>query len=294
MGAGIAQPMTQQGSLRRGPFRLGYAIEGQGATAPAATALVIGSARYYPRIFSAALRRKLRLAFIDHRGFGAAEAAYGEEDMRLDAVLGDIEAMRQQLDLGRVIVIGHSGHGYMALEYAKRFPEAVSHAVVIATGPSHGPVHAALTERHWQEAVCPERKARFAADMAKLPALLEAAPERRFISFCLAMAARSWFDPAFDAAPLWADVSVNMPVIDHLWGEAFRDIDIAKGLEALEIPVLLALGRFDYLVAPPESWEPYRERFRKLSLRVFDRSSHTPPLEEPAAFDAELLGFLGL
>lgn len=281
------QPLS--GSLRRGPFELSYQVEGTG---PAA--LVIGSARYYPRIFSAALRHKLRLAFIDHRGFGRALGAYGPGDAGLDQVLADTEALRQHLGLGRCIVIGHSGHGYMALEYAKRFPAAASHVVMIATGPSHSPADAALAERHWQEAVCPERKARFAADMAGLPALLEAAPERRFISFCLAMAARSWFDPGFDAAPLWADVSVNMPVIDQLWGEAFRDLDISAGLDQLSIPVLLALGRCDYLVAPAEAWAPHRAAFRDLTMRIFEQSSHTPPLEQPVDFDAELLGFLGL
>jgi proline iminopeptidase len=83
-----------------------------------------------------------------------------------------------------------------------------------------------------------------------------------------------------------------MPVFGHLWGEAFRDIDIAQGLEHLAVPVFLALGRYDYLVAPYATWAPYRERFEDLTVRVFEKSGHTPQFEESALFDAELLQWL--
>lgn len=278
---------TQRGSLRSGAFELGYVVEGEGRPA-----LVIGSAVYYPRTFSAELRRSLRMAFVDHRGFAPADGEVTAADFALDVVLEDVERVRRHLGLEQVVVVGHSGNGYIALEYAKRYPRHVTHVVLIATGPSHSPAHAALTEAHWQEAVCPERKAKLDADLQHLPAEIEAAPEKRFVTFCIRLGARSWYDPAFDAAPLWEGVGVNMVGIDHLWGEAFRDLDVRAGLEGLEVPVLLALGRFDYLVTPHFAWEPYRAHFRDLTVRVFDRSSHTPQLEEPRLFDQELLGWL--
>jgi proline iminopeptidase len=281
------QPITQ-GMIRAGSFDLGFTIEGSGRSA-----LVIGSSIYYPRTFSADLRRFLRLAFVDHRGFGVPLRPMTMADWSLDEVLDDVELMRKKLDLGRVVVIGHSGHGFMALEYAKRFPEAVSHVAMIAMGPSHSPAHMALAERAWEEAFCPERKERFAADMAALPDRIAADPEHRFLAFCLAMRARSWFDPAYDAELLWEGVHVNQAMFDHVWGEVFRDIDVARGLKDLDRPVFLGLGRFDYLVAPAVAWDPLRPLFRDLTVRVFDRSSHTPQLEEPAAFDAAFLDWLG-
>ena len=74
--------------------------------------------------------------------------------------------------------------------------------------------------------------------------------------------------------------------------QVFRDIDIARGLDELDVPVLLALGRHDYLVSPYETWVPYREHFRDLTVRVFGKSAHTPPFEESELFDAELLRWL--
>ncbi len=56
-------------------------------------------------------------------------------------VTGTVEAGQfklsycQELGLGRIVIIGHSGHGYMPLECAKKYPEYVSHVVMISTAP---------------------------------------------------------------------------------------------------------------------------------------------------------------
>ena len=278
---------VERGTIRSGRFDLAYSVEGNGTPA-----LVIGSAVYYPRVFSQALRQSLKLIFADHRGFAQRSGDVPPSEYTLDVVLADIDLVRRHLGLEKVIVVGHSGHGYMALEYAKRYPQHVSHVVMIATGPSHSATHNAATEQYWQESVCPVRKAKLESDLAGLAAEIEAAPDRRFVTFCVRMGARSWYDYGFDAAPFWEGVQVNMPVFDHLWGEAFRDIDIAQNLDRLDIPVFLALGRYDYLVAPYATWEPYRSSFKDLTVRVFEKSGHTPQLEESALFDAELLSWL--
>jgi proline iminopeptidase len=278
-----------RGTIQSGHFELAYSVEGQGMPA-----IVIGSAVYYPRTFSQELRRSLQLIFVDHRGFAKASRDLQPSDYSLDAVLDDIDLVRRHFAHDTVVIVGHSGHGYMALEYAKRYPQHVSHVVMIGTGPSHSVAHQEASERYWQESVCPERKARLASDLARLPAEIEASPEKRFITFCIRLGAKSWYDHAYDAAPLWEGVHVNMPVFDKLWGVTFRDIDIGQGLEWLDIPVFLALGRYDYLVAPYATWDPYRSSFKDLTVRVFEKSGHTPQLEESQLFDAELLQWFSL
>jgi len=282
-----AKDTVARGTLRSGGFDLGYSIEGSGKPA-----LVIGSSVYYPRTFSANLRQALRLVFVDHRGFARRVGDVAKPDYALDVILDDIERVREHLGLEEMVIMGHSGHGYMALEYAKKYPRRVSHVVMIGTGPSHSAAHHALAEQSWQEAVCPDRRAKLETDLARLPAELAASPEKSFITYCVRMGARSFYDHTFDPAPLWEGVHVNMDMFDYMWGEVFRDIDVKKGLDALRIPVFLALGRFDYLVAPYAAWAPYRESFRDLTVRVFDKSGHTPQLEESDLFDAELLRWI--
>ena len=79
----------------------------------------------------------------------------------------------------------------MALEYAKRYPAHVSHAILVGTGPSQGPRHMAMAERRWEETVCPERKRLFENDMRQLEADIAAAPDQRFKAFSSASAPKA-------------------------------------------------------------------------------------------------------
>lgn len=278
----------RKGFTKRGGFILHYLVEGEGPPV-----LVIGSSVFYPKVFSQELRNVFQLVFIDHRGFSTPDNEATETHFGMDEAMADINSIRMELGLEKVIVMGHSAHGYLALEYARRFPENVSHVVVIATGPSHGS-HMELAERHWQESVCPQRKIKYEKDMSLLMEDIQKDPENRFIHFCKRMSARSWYDPTFDSSELWKDVKVHMPAIDHLFGKVFVNIDIKSIVSEISQPALMLLGRFDFQVAPHWSWDPYRPLIKDLTLRIFDRSSHYPQFEESELFDKELQRWLSL
>ncbi len=277
------------GVIAAGEFRLGYRIEGKGQSA-----VVIGSAVYYPRIFSRNLRDHLRLVFLDHRGFAPVPGVVAASEFDLDKIIDDVERARQTLGLGQIAVIGHSGHALMALEYAKKYPKNVSHVVMIGISPDLGVASWVAAQRHWQESVDPPRKAAWTANLKRLPdmELEKLSPRDRFVQSYVREGPWAWYDFRFDATPLWTGVDVNVPMFDHVWGKVFRKIDITRGLTTLDRPVLLALGRYDFIVAPPASWDPIRPKFRNLTVRVFERSGHTPPFEEPELFDAELIKWM--
>ena len=255
---------------------------------------MIGSAIYYPRVFSQGLRKHLRLVFLDHRGFAPAPGTVDASAFALDKLVDDVERARRELGLGRIAVIGHSGHAFMALEYAKKYPANVSHVIMIGIAPDLSAASWLAAARYWQESVSPERKAALRENLRRLPdkELAKLPPRERFVKSYVRDGPRVWFNPRFDASPLWEGVDVNVPMFDHVWGNVFRDIDITRGLSTFDRPVFLALGRYDFLVAPPSSWDRIRPKFRDLTVRVFERSGHTPPFEEPELFDAELLRWL--
>ena len=280
----------ESGSITAGKFRLRYRIEGTGRPA-----LVIGSSVYYARIFSQDLRKHLRMVFLDHRGFAPSPGVVDNAAFALDRLMDDVERARQELGLGRIAVIGHSGHALMALEYAKKFPASVSHLIMIGIAPDLSFAGAEAAERYWQESVSPERKAALRENVRRMPdkVLEKLPPPERFVKNYVRDGPRAWYNPHFDATPLWSGVEVNVAMFDHVWGEVFRDIDITRSLSRLDRPVFLALGRYDFTVAPPSSWDRLRPKFRDLTVRVFEHSGHTPPYEEPALFDSELLSWLG-
>lgn len=280
---------AESGVIPAGPFQLRYRIEGDGHPT-----IVIGSSIYYPRVFSKVLRQRLRMVFLDQRLFASVNGVAKQGDYELDDVLEDIERARQQLKLDQVAVIGHSGHGYMALEYAKKYPQHVTHAILIGTPPDMSVASAAATERYWQEFASPERKALMRERLRALPdsALEKLSPSARFNQIYLRNSPRSWYDAGFDASPMLAGVEWNLEVFGRLWGEVFRDIDITQALETFDRPVLLALGRHDFVIAPPSSWDPITPKFRDITVRIFERSGHTPQYEEAEAFDAALLEWM--
>lgn len=274
------------GSIRVGGFELRYTVEGEGNPA-----IVVGSSVYYPRTFSQNLRQHLKLICMDHRGFGKALEPFTTADFELDVLVDDIEALRQSLGLGQIIIVGHSGQGYMALAYARKYPQHVSHIILIGMSPDSSLASFQAADQYLDESVAPERKALLAENMARLNAEIEADPSSAFITRSLLSAPRIWYDYTYDSAWLWQGVDVIPEMFDYVWGHLFRDYDITGFVGELQQPVLVMLGRYDYW-NPPHLWEAVRPHFRDLRIRVFEQSGHTPQLEQPDDFNRELLAWL--
>lgn len=268
-------------------FKLKFLTEGEGLDA-----LVIGSSIYYSRSFSQNLRKSLRLHFVDYRGFAEGP----EVALIFETLLNDLEHVRQKLGLKKCIVIGHSAHGLLALEYAKKYKEHISHVVIIGMPPHMRPDHLEMAQRNWDESVWPERKAAFERNMKLMPdEKLKSLPrDQWFLQMNFRNVPKSWYDYNFDSTPLWEGVKPNTPVLDQMYLRFVREIDILQGLELFNLPVFLAYGRFEFLVAPVHSWDSLRAKFNDLTVRVFEKSAHSPQYEQPDLFDAELLKWLGI
>ncbi|PZD96985.1 alpha/beta hydrolase [Paenibacillus sambharensis] len=271
--------MLSQGVIMRDGFELSYRIEGSGVPV-----LVIGSSIYYPRLFAGAASDGLQFIHLDHRGFIKPPAHMKPEDYTLDKITGDIEALRSLLSLQDFVILGHSGHAFMAAEYARLYPQHIRSAVLLCTAPSNSKERQQLSMQCFEEEASPERKQQFQEDMAQLAADLEREPDRRFAHMCIRMAALSFYDYAYRGDQLWNDVYTNMPAIDHLWGEAFASMDLTRIIADLKVPVLIGLGRYDYLVGPSSLWDGIDVRNPHVRLVHFEHSGHTPMLEEPQAF----------
>jgi proline iminopeptidase len=81
-----------------------------------------------------------------------------------------------------------------------------------------------------------------------------------------------------------------MAVIARLYGELFKSYDLAQGGAEITVPVLIAHGRYDYAI-PYTLWEEHRHKLPRHSYTLFERSAHTPPLEEAERFDQTLLSW---
>lgn len=120
----------RRGSVEIAGATLKYAVEGNGIPL-----LVLGSSIYYPRTFSEQLRESCAIVCADLPHFVPLGPKFNLACIGFDFYCECIEAIRADARLGRVVVVGHSHHGNVALEYARRHPGNVSHVVLIGTPP---------------------------------------------------------------------------------------------------------------------------------------------------------------
>jgi len=100
--------------------------------------------------------QKGRLVGYDLRGFGLSDR--GVTDFSLDARVADLEAVADRLELDRFILSGVLDSGPVAIAYATRHPERVSHLVLWCAWARYGDVFSAsqyeairsLIDRDWE------------------------------------------------------------------------------------------------------------------------------------------------
>src|SRR5512135_3342987 len=78
------------------------------------------------------LADQFTLVFYDHRCNGRSMGAEASS-MTFENLTADADALRQALGFDKWAVLGHSFGGYVALEYALRYPHSLSHLLLVDT-----------------------------------------------------------------------------------------------------------------------------------------------------------------
>jgi proline iminopeptidase len=92
-----------------------------------------------------------------------------------------------------------------------------------------------------------------------------------------------FFDPRFDAAPLFAEAVYKPRLLEHIMGTLTPGWNITAGMSSLRVPLFIAHGRHDYIV-PCVLWNALAGRLPAATLQIFDQSGHQPFFEEPDRF----------
>jgi proline iminopeptidase len=94
------------------------------------------------------------LVFYDHRCNGRSEGAE-VTSLTMKNLTADADALRQALGFEKWAVLGHSFGGYVAMEYALRYPQNLSHLLLVDTGG----------DNRWAQEKAPELLAQRGFDM---------------------------------------------------------------------------------------------------------------------------------
>ena len=258
-----------------------YTTRGSGV--PCMMPCILGTS-VYERLTPSPLTDNFQFVYVDVRGSG--QSTGDPADLTFDVLASDLDAVREDLGLRRAAVLGSSILGVAALEYGRRCPETVSHVIMAGTPPT-GDLKAMVTASTAFFAAdgSDERKAILQENMARLD---PATPPNRAI---FAQTPMRFFDPRFDAASLFAGSVFNPRVFEHVLGRLTAGWTILDGLDSLRVPLLLAHGRYDYVV-PFTMWDGIVEKVPNAQLHLFERSGHQPFFEEPERFAEVVLAWM--
>lgn len=248
-----------------------------GAGAPCLVLTAIGT-KPYVRMIAPALSTRYKVVCVDLRGGGRSTG--NAADLTFDVLAADLEAVRKDLGAAQVSVLGHSVLGILAIEYGRRCPDAVSNVIAVGTPPSWD-LRQLVSEgaRFFEADASPERKRVLQENLALLPP--DATPGQSM----LAQTPMRFFDPRFDAAPVFEGSEFRPELLTHVMGTLVKGWDIRSSAGAGRPPLLIAHGRYDYTV-PYGLWDGVAEILPRTTMRVFERSGHQPFLEEPETFGA--------
>jgi proline iminopeptidase len=222
----------------------------------------------------------LTLVFVDVRGGGRStgEAA----GLTFDVLARDLEAVRADLGVDRVAVLGHS----IVIEYGRRCPDAVSHVIAVGTPPSGDMQRLSVKAApFFEQDASAERKQVLQDNFGRLSS--DASFHERF----LAQTPMRFFDPHLDAEPLYAGSEYRPALVEHVTRALVASWDVTVDTASLRVPTFLALGRFDYVV-PYVLWDEIV--LPNLTQQMFEKSGHQPFVEEPERFAEAVSDWMGV
>ena len=275
---------VDSGIIRIGGFDMPYLTEGTGRSC-----IFIGIRHRHIRTLSAHFKSQIRCTFIDTRAYIPSAVAPKDAPYSIETAIEDVEAVRQALHIPKMVIMGNSIGGTIAIAYARRYPENVTQVIAICPPIESSPAFDSLAESYWALNATPGRKAVYEASQKALTqdSLKKLSYRDAFMVGTVSEAAKRWYDSTYDESWLWPGVETNPPLVDQI----YSGYSLLKDSSQIQPPVFLALGRFDY-VCPLTEWEGHKQMFRNLTKRIFEHSGHTPQLEESEEFDKAVLEWI--
>jgi proline iminopeptidase len=279
------QVIGRQGITYVKGAELHYVIEGKGIPC-----IVLGHSLSQRKILSHKLRNHFMFVFSDLRHDAQSNCSLDTSEINLDTYLYDIKTIQDTLDVEKTAIFAHSYHAFLAVEYARKYPDKVSYVIITGCKPSTA---WGSGDEFWESDASNERKKIFNQNWEKIPIeeLNRMSPKERYIKTNIAMTPKLLYNPKGDLSYIVDVIDNKTDVYLHLQLAILGDYDISKGSK-ISIPVFLALGRYDY-VCPYKLWEERKSVFQNLSYNLFDKSGHFPMVEEQELFDKKLIDWIG-
>jgi proline iminopeptidase len=228
------------------------------------------------------LADQFTLIFYDHRCNGHSEGAE-VSTMTFENLTADAEALREKLGFDQWAVLGHSFGGNVALEYALRYPQSLSHLVLMNTGG----------DQWWVNHNAPEMLAKrgYRTDTVQAARRFyngQVTIDEYFPTLVKFIGAYSYhrsliYNPTFltltQKVRLGPPMKLRPEALIFGYGQLLQGWSVMDRLHEIQVPTLVLAGRYDFLF-PPEHQAILADRLPTAQLELVERAGHNPHMEQ--------------
>lgn len=236
-----------------------------------------------PKATFGPLADRFRVIVFDARGCGISE---GIPPFSHEQWAADVEGLRKWIGAEKIVITGGSYGGFIAMEYAVRYPDRVSAMILRDTSADGSNLELAFENARNQDRVEInwENFNRYWSGNIRDDADLKA---------CWAELI-PLYDFDYDAEKSAKSVEAGFYryeahnwCFQHNWGS----YDVKPLLPSLNFPTLVTVGRRDW-VTPVSSSETIASLIPNAELVIFEKSGHSPQTEEFELFQKTMRDFL--
>jgi proline iminopeptidase len=249
------------------------------------------------------LARNNRLIFIDERGSGRSQKIEKTSDYSVENMVEDVEAVRKELGLGKISLLGHSYGGVLAQAYALKYQVNLTHLILCSTFHSTREMNEVF--KRMLEKMTPELRTRIEKmEKAGLFGHGKDFEKNRYTSeYMTASWGEGYFpylyqnhpDPNYD--PI-ANGNTAWDLYREMWGSDgefiidgnLKSVEYAERLSSIKVPTLITAGDNDE--CDPSLSREMNGMIAGSKLVIFPKSGHMTFVDQPALFISTIDEFL--
>lgn len=230
-----------------------------------------------------------QIIYWDHRGQG--RSARGDiSKYNLDENVEDMEALRIHLGIKKIVSVGTSYGGMVAMAHAARYPQSVAKLLLIVTA-AHSGFNSRAQEIVALRGTAEEKEA---ARQLWAGELKTDAAMRGYFRNTWGLYSTTFDESKREKNEAALARSIMSPdALNRAFapGGFLLDYDLRPELKKITAPTIVLAGRHDWICAPEFSEEIHR-LMPGSELKIFEKSSHSLRSDEPEEFFATVKEFI--
>jgi len=228
----------------------------------------------------------MELIFYDHRGHGRSGRP-SIDTITFEKLADDADALREKLLPKKIGIIGHSAGGYVALNYAIRHPDNISHLILIDTSPAMDypdELMMNIQRKNPNPEIVEVVSAPAAPTVEGFREQFRIMQPLYFYDFNTNM--QEMVKRSIEKMILTPEVSIHQDTL-------LEKYNVSSQLKEINVPTLILVGENDF-ICPPSQAHRMHKSIPHSEICIFEKCGHYPFWEAPDEFFKAISDWLQL